>query len=130
MIELRVLSGQRNGFSLISSKLPCSIGRSPDSDLRLEANGVFDEHAVFSLADDGDIQLSSRPPARTSVNGQTTANAVLRNGDIIDLGGVKVEFGFQAALQKEFGSREMFTWCFLLGITIAQALIIFWLNFG
>ena len=85
MIQLKVLSGKKAGTIWVARRFPVRIGRSGAADLQLEEDGVWDEHLQLDFDPAEGIVLSAQPNALASVNGQPVHQAVLRNGDAIEL---------------------------------------------
>jgi len=92
-ISLIVLEGQREGERLQVSRLPAYLGSGDYSDIVLPARGVLDSHARLSLSDN-DLVLSSLSSGRLQVNDQEVDRAVLRDGDILELGELKMLLQF------------------------------------
>ena len=103
------------------------IGRSPSADLHLEEDGIWDEHARLTLDPAEGFVLETTPHALATVNGETLARAILRNGDVIDLGSAKMQFGLSETRQKGLRFREVLTWAAITLITFGQLTLIYWL---
>ncbi len=91
MVQLKVLSGKKAGTTWVARRFPVSIGRSADADLRLEEHGVWDEHLQLDFDPAEGIVMSAQPNALATVNGQPAQQAVLRNGDVIDVGSLRMQ---------------------------------------
>ncbi|HWQ91015.1 MAG TPA: hypothetical protein VN673_05035, partial [Clostridia bacterium] len=59
--------------------------------------------------------------------GQPIQRALLRNGDDIDLGGLKLQFWLSETRQKPLAFRELLTWAGIALISLAQIALIYWL---
>lgn len=92
-ISLIVLEGQREGERLQVNRLPAYLGSGDYSDVVLPARGVLESHARLSLSDN-DLVLSSLSSGRLQVNDHEVERAVLRDGDIIELGELKMLLQF------------------------------------
>ena len=127
MVQLNVLSGSKAGTSWVARRFPARIGRGPASDLRLEDHGVWNEHLVLELNTRKGFSLTVHPEAITSVNGAPTTQAVLRNGDTIELGVVKLQFWLDQARQRGLRLTEAFTWLAIFLVTVAEVFLVYWL---
>lgn len=124
MIELSI-SDTPEPVKVALKDLPLSIGRNPDCDLRLEGAGVWDQHAVLSLESAEGFRLKACPDAVTRVNGAVVDQTRLRNGDCIDLGGVRLHFGFSSTQQHLFRFRERLTFLAVGLLCLVQLLIVY-----
>src|SRR6185312_4866083 len=97
MVQLRILSGKKAGSSWDARRFPVRIGRSPQSDLQLEEPGVWNEHLKIELQ-----------------------HSVVRNGDTIEMGSVKLQFWLSEAQQRTQSVREVFVWAVIIFICLAQ----------
>jgi pSer/pThr/pTyr-binding forkhead associated (FHA) protein len=92
MIELVGLTDPVRGRRYTIRRLPAFLGRNPDSDVALEAPGVWDRHLRFDWDRAQGILVSSLGAAGLWVNDQPVREARLRNGDILTVGGVRLRF--------------------------------------
>src|SRR5262245_4576183 len=92
MVQFKILSGKKAGVSEVVSRFPLQIGRSASADLALDENGVWDRHLCVQF--DSKIGFIAVPEtdAIVAINGQRIQEAVLRSGDIIDVGGARLQF--------------------------------------
>ncbi|MEO5963299.1 MAG: FHA domain-containing protein [Thermomonas sp.] len=77
---LRGIGGQHHGRS-ISLHQACLIGRSADADIRIEGQGIAEQHALIETSN-GQLVLRDAQ-ADVLVNGHRTRQAVLQAGDQI-----------------------------------------------
>lgn len=127
MVQLEKVSSKTAGAKWAARRFPVRIGRSAGSDFRLEEAGVWDEHLQIVLDPTVGFQLQVHPNALVTVNGQPVQNAVLRNGDQIELGAVKLRFWLSEARQRALGFSESLVWTILLGVSLGQIALIYWL---
>ncbi len=127
MVQLRILQGKRAGFSKLIRRFPCRMGRAPDSDFRLEDDGVWNQHLELNLDGAEGFTLTRLPLALASVNGQGFQKMLLRNGDLIEIGLLKIQFWLSDCQQINLGPRELFTWLFLAMTAALQVGLVFWL---
>lgn len=126
MIQLRILSGRQAGQSLVVRRFPCALGREPGADLRLEDPGVWEQHAALSFESPPNITLRARPEVQVMVNGQPVQEAILRAGDLLELGGTKISFGLSPVKQRGLRFRETLVWGGLILLLLAQLALIRW----
>lgn len=68
-----------------------TIGRGTAAMLRIDDPALADLHAVINVNDDGSVQLLDLgSPAGTRVNGQPISNTLLRTGDEVTAGGLRL----------------------------------------
>jgi len=127
VVLLKVLTGKKAGTSWAARRCPILIGRSSTADLQLEEGGVWDEHLQLDFNAAEGIVLSARPSALAVVNGQPVERTVLRNGDTIDIGSLKVQFWLTEARQRGLRFREGLTWVAIAAISISQVGLIYWM---
>ncbi len=115
------------GAEKVARHFPFVIGRAPQADLRLEEDGVWDRHICLDMDPQQRISLSVQSDASALVNGEAVQSHFLRNGDLIDLGGARIRFGFSAVQQRSLRLREALTWLGLAGLCLGQIALIYWL---
>ena len=125
MVQLKILSGKMAGTEQVARRFPFVLGRSPAADLRLEEDGVWDRHAELAFNRDTGFVLSAHSDALLAVNGQPCREAVLRNGDEVALGGLKIRFWVGATRQSNLRFREWLTWIAIALITAGQLFLIY-----
>ena len=125
MVQIQILNGTRAGARWVASRLPFSVGRSQEDDLRIEADGVWDRHARVELRDRQRVVLVTSEQAYTTVNGQPTREAILRNGDILLLGSVQLQFSLSPALHRGLRFREALTWIGIALMALAQVALVY-----
>ena len=127
MIQLKILSGKMAGTSFVARHFPVRIGRAAGADLQLEEPGVWDEHFQISLAGKEGFIFETHPDALTTVNGQLVQQSPLRNGDLLEIGSLKIQFWLTEAPQKSLKVREALVWAMVAAVTILQLALIYWL---
>jgi len=127
MVQLRILSGQMAGDVRVVRHFPFRIGRSPEDDLRLDDDGVWDGHLTLQLEKETGFTLATHADAFVAVNEQPQTAARLRNGDIISFGSAKIQFWLAAPRQHGLHFREGFVWFILAAVTAAQIALVYWL---
>lgn len=127
MVQFKILSGKKAGSSWDARHFPVRVGRSADSDLQLEEAGVWDEHLKIGLHPGEGFVVETHEKAFASVNGQPVQRAVLRNGDTIEIGPVKLQFWLSEARQRGQFVREAFVWTTITLVCFAQIALVYWL---
>src|SRR2546421_6766055 len=92
MVQLKILSGQKAGSIFKARRFPVRIGRSAKADLQLEEPGVWEQHLRLELNRAQGFVLVAEPNALVTVNSQPLQQVVLRNGDVIQIGSLKIRF--------------------------------------
>jgi hypothetical protein len=127
MVQLQILSGRKAGAIFDSSRLPVTVGRSDQSDVSLDEPGVWPCHCEIHWLPEG-LVLEVEPDALASVNGVPMTRALLRNGDLITLGGVTLRFSLSPIQQAGAALREWLTWIALGALCLGQVAVIYRLN--
>lgn len=71
----------------------CRIGRLEDNDLSFDNNSVSGHHAEVFYLSDGSFQIVDADSTNgTWVNGQRIETHLLKNGDVVELGEVRLHF--------------------------------------
>lgn len=125
MVQLDISSRTKAGNVWLARSFPFVVGRSAAADLVLDHPGVWDRHFEVRLTMPEGFLLMVHPPATLSINGQPVQSAVLRNGDVIELGDLKIRFSLQAALQNRLRTREALTWLAFVALGIGQLFLIY-----
>ena len=115
------------GASWLARRFPVRVGRAPDCDLKLEDAGVWEQHLVLEFKPAHGFSLKSEPNALVRVNDQPVSEALLRNGDTIELGAVRIQFWLGAVRQTTLGLREAFSWGVILAAIAGQLYLLYWL---
>lgn len=127
MIQLSVLSGQFAGTTTVARRFPFYVGRDPSDDLCLPDAGVWGRHVALELEPGGAVRLAPSPEAGLTVNGERFDGGPLRNGDVIEIGALKLRFLLAPARQRTFHWREAATWLALGLLVCCQIGMIAWL---
>jgi pSer/pThr/pTyr-binding forkhead associated (FHA) protein len=127
MVQLKILSGKKAGGIYVARRFPVRLGRSPAADLRLEDDGIWDQHLQIEFAPGEGFLLRASPDAMVTLNGQPVEQQLLRNGNEIGMGAVKLQFWLAPAPQLGLGFREWLTWSAIAAICLGQVALIYWL---
>jgi pSer/pThr/pTyr-binding forkhead associated (FHA) protein len=127
MIQLNIISGSQAGAQSVARRFPFRIGRAADNELQLEDDGIWDQHLTLEFHPQAGFNLVTAPDAIVTVNGESIQEKILRNGDTITIGSVKIQFWLAAARQGSLAVRELSLWALIVGITAAQIALVYWL---
>jgi len=127
MVQLNVLSGKKAGCQTVARHFPFHIGRAPGNELQLDDAGVWDRHLTLEFHREGGFTLVTASNALASVNSQPVQTTVLRNGDLITIGSVQLQFWLGATRQRGLRAGEFFVWTMVVAVTFAQFALIYWL---
>jgi predicted component of type VI protein secretion system len=125
MIQFKIVSGKMAGTEKVARHFPFSIGRSSSSDLQLTDDGVWDRHLKLLFDPAAGFVLRAHPPALAAINGQPFQEAVLRNGDTIEIGALKIRFWLGETRQTSLRPRELLTWAAFVLILLFQFYLIY-----
>ncbi len=124
MVLLHHLTGPLAGQETRVPRFPFQIGRTASCDLRLEAPGVWDQHAVLERSPERRFQLRVHPPASLRVNDAEVPQPVtLRQGDLLQLGDVRLQFWLAPVQQPDLRLREALTWTALVLLAVLQGFV-------
>ena len=128
MIQLKILSGKKAGTVWTARRFPVRIGRGAGVDLRLEEDGIWDQHLQLQFQPQLGVTLTAQGQALARVNGEPAENTSLRNGDLIELGPVKLQFWLAETRQRGLRLREALTWAGIAAVTLGQVALVWWLT--
>jgi pSer/pThr/pTyr-binding forkhead associated (FHA) protein len=113
---------------MLVRRFPFRVGRAAGSDLQLEDDGIWDEHLVLEFPGAEKFVMRTAPGAMAVINHQPLQTATLRNGDLLGLGSVKLQFWLAATRQRGLRLREALVWALLAAVTLVQLGLIYRLN--
>jgi pSer/pThr/pTyr-binding forkhead associated (FHA) protein len=125
MVELSILSGKQAGSRALARRFPFLVGRNSEAHLQIEEPGVWDRHLEFNLKAPDGFQLKVAPDARATVNGELAETVLLRNGDLIEIGTLKIQFWLSETRQRELRFREALTWLSIAALCAGQLALIY-----
>jgi pSer/pThr/pTyr-binding forkhead associated (FHA) protein len=127
MVQLKIFSGKTAGDTKVVRHFPFHIGRAAAADLRLEEPGVFDQHLELDFDPAQGFILHTHANALATVNGWPVQNAILRNGDTIEIGALKIRFWLGETRQSRLRLPEALVWLAIAAVTAAQIFLLLWL---
>jgi hypothetical protein len=123
MVQFKILSGKKAGTTWMPRRFPARIGRASGCDLQLEEHGVWNEHFQIDIHPAAGIVLETQPDALVTANGQPVQRAVLHNGDLVEIGSLKLQFWLSEAEQGGLRSSAWLVSGIIAGVCIAQAVL-------
>jgi pSer/pThr/pTyr-binding forkhead associated (FHA) protein len=129
MVQLNILSGEYEQQFVKSNTFPIRIGRGENCQLQLVDTGIWENHLELNLNEEQHFTIRTASDATAMVNGKPLKGVqLLRNGDLIEIGLVKIQFWLGTVQQKNLGMREAAVWALLLAVTMAEIYLLFWLG--
>jgi pSer/pThr/pTyr-binding forkhead associated (FHA) protein len=128
MVLLRTISGIQAGAETVARRFPFRVGRAPGSDLRLNSGGVWAEHCTIVRDPVHGLALRASEGALTLLNGAAVREAPLHNGDLLELGEVRLQFWLSPLRQHGLAWRERLTWLGLAGVLGVEFALVYWLT--
>jgi pSer/pThr/pTyr-binding forkhead associated (FHA) protein len=121
MVQFEVLTGAQAGTICPLWQFPAHIGRARAAALTLNDAGVWDQHLTIECDGGEGFSAALQPDALATINGQPFTRQRLRNGDVLELGAVKLRFWIAASTQHGLRWREAALWLGLLSFLALQA---------
>ena len=128
MVQLKILSGKQAGTRWVARRFPVRVGRAVTNDLRLEEDGVWDQHCVLNLDPVEGFTVTAQPEALLTINHEPARNLRLRNGDSIELGSARLQFWLNDVPQHGQTLREGFVWVLVVAICLVEVALVYWLR--
>jgi len=125
MVQLKILAGKKAGSTFVARRFPVHIGRAPNNELQLEDDGVWDQHLELAFDKTDGFVLSANGGGLAAVNGEPTQQTILRNGDLIQLGSLKLQFWLGEPRQVGLALREWLVWCGIVAVCALQIALIY-----
>jgi len=124
VVQLQLLNGDRSGTIFRFVRFPIRAGRGPELDLPLDDPGVWQRHFLIDWRAEG-LVLEAEPEALLSINDTPLQRAVLRNGDVVTLGALKIRFSLTPVRQSSLVVREWLTWISLGALCLGQIALVY-----
>lgn len=127
MFQLSILSGKMAGTVCVARHFPFRVGRNSDADLVSDEPGVWENHLDFQFLPGQGIQANAHGEALMTRNAERVATALLRNGDTLEIGGLKLRFWLSDVALVSHRARELLSWAGLTVLFGGQLAVIYWL---
>src|SRR5579863_4648161 len=125
MVQFKIISGKMAGTHREARRFPFRIGRAASADLQVDDHGIWDQHLELEFDPSTGFILSACPNALASINGLPFDQAVLRNGDAIEIGALKMRFWLGETRQTSLGLRETLMWIGYVLVSAVQLYLIY-----
>ena len=125
MVQFKIVSGKMAGAEQVARRFPFRIGRSSAADLQLQDDGIWEQHLELAFDPAAGFVLRTQPNAIAAINGQPFQEAILRNGDAIEIGALKMRFWLGETSQFSLTIREWLTWAAFILIFALQIFLIY-----
>jgi len=125
MVHIRVLSGRKAGTELVTRHFPVRIGRAANATIQLEDAGVWDEHLRIDFKHREGYFATAGAEAPVRVNDEPQQRTLLRNGDTVAVGSVRLQFWLAGVAQRRLGYRETFTWVLVALVCALQVALVY-----
>jgi len=126
VVQLQLLSGHRSGAVFHFAHFPIRAGREAGLDLLLDEPGVWQRHFLIDWSAKG-LLLQVEPQALLHLKDAPVQSALLRNGDIITVGALRIRFSLSPVRQSSLALREWLTWIALGALCLGQVALVYWL---
>ena len=126
MVELVVLTGPQSGSQLAVPRLPARVGRSREADVQLSGPGVWDRHFDLVATPEGRVAIRTLGEARVVIDSVSVAEQTLRNGELLEVGGIQVRFLMVESRQRPLTARETFVWSLAAIVVCLQGYLVWW----
>jgi hypothetical protein len=93
-------------------------------DLPLDDPGAWQRHFLIDWKPEG-LVLEAEPDALLLLNDTPVRRGILRNGDIITLGALKIRFSLSPVRQSSLALREWLTWIALAALCLGQIALVY-----
>jgi pSer/pThr/pTyr-binding forkhead associated (FHA) protein len=123
MVQLHILSGKKAGAQFTGTRFPIHVGRAAEADISVDEPGVWPRHLKITRRPEG-LVCQAEANARVGVNDVQVDQAVLRNGDVISIGALKIQFALAPVRQSSLFAREWLVWTALAVICLGQVALI------
>ncbi len=128
MVELTVLNGPEPGRLLRLVRFPIRVGRRCEGEGRLVGPGVWDHHFDVIREESGRFGVVVAPGARVAIDGEFIERAPLRNGGILEAGGLRLRFALGVAPQRSLDIRESAVWIGAGFLLAFEAWLVVWVG--
>lgn len=124
MILLQILSGQKAGRQFTGTSFPIQVGRDAAADISLDEAGVWPRHFQITWQPQG-LVCQVEKNALLRINDEPADRAVLRSGDVISIGAIKIQFVLSPVRQSSLLARECLIWIAMALLCLSQVALIY-----
>ena len=128
MIELIVLNGPDSGRRLSVVSLPSRFGKSVGQAASFKGAGVWDEHFEVVLDESGAPVVRVLGDARICVQSLPIREVRIRDGLVLEVGGIRLQLGIQPAKHGSLAWREFLLWGTFGVVLLVQGWAMWWVG--
>lgn len=128
MIEITILTGPDSGRRISVGPLPCRFGKSPGLAGAFRGAGVWDEHFDLVPADSGAPLVRVLGDARVCVDSHLVREVKIRDGLVLEVGGIRLQVGIQPARHGSLAWREALLWGTFGIVLLVQGWAMWWVG--
>ena len=121
MIQLQILCGQQAGNDIVVRRFPFVVGRGVGVGLQTTDDGVWEQHLSIEFRRGEGFVYQAQSGALLLVNGEQAEEGLLRNGDQLELGSMRLRFWLARREQRGLRWREAIIWTALFALFGVQA---------
>ncbi|MBL6975689.1 MAG: TonB family protein [Deltaproteobacteria bacterium] len=109
-IRIAVHEGDKLIREEVFNQKTIRIGKAGQAHLRLDDENVSRQHAVIEVLDSGDVRITDLESTNgTLLNGQKTTQAVMRSGDELLLGEMRLEITLEGAAEEKTATEAFYS---------------------
>ena len=128
MIEIIILTGPDSGLRLPVGSLPRRFGRSAGPAGSFRGAGVWDEHFEVVSAESGAPLVRVLGDARVCVDSDLVREVRVRDGLVLEVGGIRLQLGIQPAKHGSLAWRELLLWGTFGLVLLVQGWAMWWVG--
>lgn len=128
MVELTVLNGSEPGRLLRLNRFPTRVGRRCEGEGLLVGPGIWDHHFDVVREESGRFGLVVAKGARVAMEGEFIERSTLKNGGILEAGGLRLRFSVGVSTQRPLKLRERVVWMGAGILLLLEAWMIVWVG--
>lgn len=125
MVELFILKGKMAGKRFYVSQFPFLVGRDPKAHLVIEEDGLWHKHFLIEKGPNKSFYLRTLDDATVIIDSEFKNEAELKNGDIIEIGELKIRFSLSPTHLKYVQIREILLWICIILLVLIEGLLMF-----
>ena len=109
-IRITVYEGDKLLREDVFNQKTIRIGKAGQAHLRLDDDNVSRQHAVIEVLESGDVRITDLESTNgTKLNGERTTQAVLRTGDEVVLGEIRLEIFLEGAAGEKTATEAFYS---------------------
>lgn len=126
MIDITILSGPDSGRRIAVGSLPCRCGKSVGLGASFRGPGIWDEHFEVVSEESGVPLVRVLGDARVCVDSQLVQAVRVRDGLVLEVGGIRLQLSIQPAPHGSLFWRELSLWGTFGAVLLVQGWAMWW----